>query len=66
MSFFELLNELVAVDVVGGEPVLSSHQTKGRGQVGFPHTGRSEKDHIFSVLDVYKRQAAGRRENDDA
>lgn len=30
--------------------MLSSHQTKGRGQVGFPHTGRSEKDHIFSVL----------------
>ena len=50
VSFFELLNELVAVDVVGGEPVLSSHQTKGGSQVGLSNTGRAKEDDIFSVL----------------
>ena len=35
MSFFELLNELVAIDVVSGEPMLSRHKAQGGGQMGF-------------------------------
>lgn len=48
VSFFELLNELVAVDVVGGEPVLSSHQTKGGSQVGLSNGPRKTTFSPFS------------------
>ena len=49
-AFFELLNELVAVDVVGGEPMLRRHKAQGGGKVGFAHAGRAEEDHVFSVF----------------
>ena len=49
MGFFELFNELVAVDVISRESVLRSHQTESGRQVGLAHAGRAEKDDIFSV-----------------
>lgn len=45
-----MLNELMAVDVVCRESVLSSHQAERGSQVGFAYTRRAEKDHIFSAL----------------
>ena len=56
MGLFKLLNELMAVDVVGRESVLGSHQTKGGSQVGFAYTRRAEKDHMFSVLQKARRR----------
>ncbi len=50
MGFFQLLNQLVAVDIVGGETVLCGYQAEGGGQVGLAHAGRSEKHHILAVL----------------
>ena len=34
MSLFELLNELVAIHVIGGEAMLCRHKAQGRGQMG--------------------------------
>ena len=50
MGLFELLNELVAVDVVSGEPMLCCHKAQGGGQVGLAHAWRAEEDHIFSIF----------------
>ena len=50
MSLFELLNELVAVDVVGGKAVLSRHTTQSGGEMGLADAGRTEEDHIFSIF----------------
>ena len=41
---------LVAVDVVGGEPVLCCHQAQGGGQMGLAHAWRAEENHILPVL----------------
>ena len=43
MGLFELLNELVAVDLVGGEPMLGRHKPQGGGQVGFTYPGRRDR-----------------------
>ena len=40
----------MAVDVVGGEPVLSSHQAQGGGQMSLAHTWRSEEYYILPVF----------------
>ena len=50
VGLLELFNELVAVDVVGGETVLCCHQAQGGDQMGLAHTGRAEKDYILPVL----------------
>ena len=50
VGLFKLLNELMAVDVVGREPVLGSHQAECGSQVGFAYTRWAEKYHVFSVL----------------
>ena len=50
MSFFELLNKLVAVDVIGRESMLGSDQTESRSQMGLTHTGRTEEDNIFAIF----------------
>ena len=50
MCLLELLNELVAVDIVGRETVLCRHKTQGRGQMGLAYTGRPEEYYIFSVF----------------
>ena len=50
VGHLELFNELVAVDVVGGETVLCCHQAQGGGQMGPAHTGRTAKDYILPVL----------------
>ena len=50
VSFFKLLNELVAVDVIGGKPVLRGHKAQGGGKVGLTHARRAEEDHVFSVF----------------
>ena len=47
MGFFELLNELVAVDIVSGEPVLSGHKAQGGGKVGLALT-RGPRKTTFS------------------
>ena len=48
MRFLELLNELVAVDIVSREPVLRSHKTQSRGEMGFAYAWAKE-DHIFPI-----------------
>ena len=50
VGLLELFNELVAVDVVGGETVLCCHQAQGGGQMGLAHAGRAEEDHILPVF----------------
>ena len=50
MGLFELLNKLVAIDVVGGEPVLSRHKAQGGGQMSLAHAGRVEKNYILPVF----------------
>ena len=50
VGLLELFNELVAVDVVGGETVLCRHQAQGGGQMGLAHAGRAEEDHILPVF----------------
>ena len=50
MSLFQLLNKLVAVDVVGGEPVLSRHKAQGGGQMSLAHTWWSKEYHVLPVL----------------
>ena len=50
VGLFELLNKLVAVDVVGGETVLCCHQAQGGGQMGLAHAWRAEENHILPVL----------------
>ena len=50
MCFFELLNELMAVDVVSGKPVLCRHEAQCGGQMSLAHAGRAEEDHVFSVF----------------
>ena len=57
MGFFELFNELVAVDIVSGEPVLSGHKAQGGGKVGLAHTWRTKEDHVFSIF----QEAHGRQ-----
>lgn len=49
-GFFEQFNELVAVDVIGRESMLRSHQTESGRQVGLAHAGRAEEDDIFAIL----------------
>ena len=44
MGLLELLDELVAVDVVGRETVLCCHQAQSGGQMGLAHAGRAEED----------------------
>ena len=44
MCFFELLNKLVAVDVVSGKAVLRCHKAQGGGKVGLAHAWRAEED----------------------
>ena len=43
MGLFELLNKLMAIDVVSGEPMLGGHKTQSRGQMGLAHAGRTEE-----------------------
>ena len=43
MRFFELLNELVAIDVVSREPMLCCYKAQGGGQMGLAHAGRSAR-----------------------
>ena len=50
MGLLELLNELVAVDIVSGEPVLRRYQAQGRSQVGFTYPRRAKEHHVFSVF----------------
>ena len=50
MGFFELLNKLVAVDVVGGKSVLGGHKAQGGGKVGLAHARWAEENHVFSVF----------------
>ena len=50
MCFFELLNELVAVDIVSGKAVLSGHKAQGRGKVGLAHARGTKEDHVFSIF----------------
>ncbi len=45
-GLLELFNELVAVDVVGGETVLCRHQSQGGGQMGLALTGRTSSEEI--------------------
>lgn len=50
MSLLELLNELMAVDVVGRETVLCCHQAQGGGKMGLTHTRRPEEYHVLPIL----------------
>ena len=50
VSLLELLNELVAVDVVGRESVPRRHQAQSGGQMGLAHTRRPEEYHVFPIL----------------
>ena len=50
MGLFELLNELVAVDVISGEAALRRHKAQGRGQMGLAYAWRAEEDHILAIL----------------
>ena len=50
MGLLELLNKLMAVDVVGGETVLCCHKAQSGGQMGLAHTGRAKEDHILPVF----------------
>ena len=46
VGLLELFNELVAIDVVGGETVLCRHQAQGGGQMGLAHAGRTSSEEI--------------------
>ena len=50
MGLFELLNELVAIHVVGGEAVLGRHKAQHGGQMGLAHTWRTEEYHVLPVF----------------
>jgi hypothetical protein len=50
MRFFELLNQCMTVDVVGGKPVLRSRHTQGAAQMRFAYSGWSEEDYVLSIL----------------
>ena len=50
MSFFELLNELVAVDVVGRKAVLCGYKTQSGCEMGFAHTWRAKEDYVFPIF----------------
>ena len=50
VALFELLNEGMAVDVVGGIPVFSCDHAQGICEVGFSDAGRAEKHDILGVL----------------
>ena len=50
MGLFELLNKLVAVDVVGREAMLGGHKAQGGGQMSLAHTWRSEEYHVLTVF----------------
>ena len=50
MGLFELLDELVAVDVISGEAALRRHKAQGRGQMGLAYAWRAEEDHILAIL----------------
>ena len=50
MGPLKLLDELVAVDVVGGKAVLGGHKAQGGGQMGLAHTGRAEEYHVLPIL----------------
>ena len=47
MSLFQLLNELVAVDVVSGKSVPCGHKAQSGNQMGLAHAGRVKEYHIF-------------------
>ena len=50
MGLLELLNKLMAVDVVGRETVLCRHKAQSGGQMGLAHAGRAKEDHILPVF----------------
>ena len=50
MSLFELLNELVAIHVIGGEPMLCRHKAQSGSQMSFAHAGWAEENHILTVF----------------
>jgi len=50
VSFLQLLNQLVAVDIVGGEAVPCGYTAEGGGQVGLAHAGRAQEYHILAVF----------------
>ena len=50
MGLLELLNELVAVDVISREAALRRHKAQGRGQMGLAYAWRAEEDHILAIL----------------
>ena len=49
MGLLELLNKLMAVDVVGGKAMLCRHKAQSGGQMGLAHAGRAKEDHILPV-----------------
>ena len=52
MSLFHLLNQGVAVDVVGREPVAGGFHAEGGGEMGFANAGRPEE---YDILSVFKK-----------
>ena len=50
VSLLELLYQLVAVDIVSREAVVSGHKAQSRGQVGLAHTWRTEENHILPIF----------------
>ena len=50
VGLFELLNKLVAIHVISGEPMLGGYKAQGRGQMGLAHGGRAKEHHILPVF----------------
>ena len=50
MGLFELLDELVAIHVVGGEAMLGRHKAQHGGQMSLAHTWRTEEYHVLPVF----------------
>ena len=50
MGLLELLNQLVAVDIVSGETMLRRHKPQGGGQMSLAYPGWAEEHHILPVF----------------
>ena len=50
MGFLELLDELVAIHIVGRKAMLGHHKAQGGGEMGLAHTWRAEEDYVLTLL----------------
>ncbi len=55
VSFFQLLNQLVAVDIVGGEAVLRGYKAECGGQMGLAHAGAANIYGSYSIPSLSSR-----------